>query len=112
MKLLIPFLFIVFISFPGCKTSPGDTSGEFSNTPDTTILPLAKAEFKINGMHCTGCENTIKNNVKEIKGVTLVEASFEDNRAVVSFDSTKTNETAIMLAIEDAGYKVDTFMRK
>lgn len=113
MKLLVPILFVVIISWWGCKTSTGEATANLSSTViDSPSLPLAKAEFKIKGMHCTGCENTIKVSVKELKGVSLVEASFKDNRAVVSFDSTKTNEKAIVAAIQDAGYKVDTFMRK
>ena len=110
MKLLIPVIFVFFISLSGCKTS----SGEVQDTPteDTVVLALTRAEFKVNGMHCTGCENTIKGNIKELKGVKTVDASFKENKAIVSFDSTKTNEIAILAAIEDAGYKVDTFMRK
>lgn len=112
MKLIIPFLFVVFISLSGCKTSPNEVSGNNLSAADTALMPLAKAEFKVNGMHCTGCENTIKTNVKDIQGVTSVDASFKKNHAVVTFDSTQTNEMAILSAIEDAGYKVDTFMRR
>lgn len=111
MKLLIPILSLFFILLSGCKTSSGDAPKDAS-TEDTVVLALAKAEFKVNGMHCTGCENTIKGNIKEINGVKTVDASFKENKAVVSFDSTKTNEKAILAAIEEAGYKVDTFMRK
>ncbi len=112
MKLIILFVFALFISLSGCKNNTNSTSSENSNYADTSTLALVKAEFKVNGMHCTGCENTIKTNVKEIKGVKTVEATFKDNKAIVSFDSAQTNEIAIMSAIEDAGYKVDTFMRR
>lgn len=111
IKLLVPFIFIIFVSFSGCKTSTG--SPETTLASDTSsLLQAVTAEFNIKGMHCSGCENTIKTNVKEIKGVKTVEASFKENKAIVSFDSLQTNEIAILSAIEDAGYKVDTFLRK
>jgi len=112
MKLIVPLLFIAFISLSGCKTPTGNTTEATSNKAATSTPALVKIEFKVNGMHCSGCENTIKTNVKEIKGVNAVEASFQDSSAIVSFDSSKTNEITILSAIEDAGYKVDTFMRK
>ena len=112
MKFIVPLVFIFFISLSGCKTSTGNSTSDTATTADTASLSLIKAEFKVNGMHCTGCENTIKTSIGELEGIKLVEASFKDSNAVVSFDTLKTNEIAIVQAIEDAGYKVDTFMRK
>jgi copper ion binding protein len=112
MKFIIPLFFIFFISLSGCKTASNNSGTDTATTADTASLSFIKAEFKVNGMHCTGCENTIKTNIGELDGIKLVEASFKDSNAVVSFDSAKTNEIAIVHAIEDAGYKVDTFMRK
>jgi copper chaperone CopZ len=112
MKFIVPLFFIFFISLSGCKTSSGNSSADSAVAADTATLSFIKAEFRVAGMHCTGCENTITTNIKEIEGVKLVEASFKDSNAIVSFDSSKTNEIAILSAIENAGYKVDTFMRK
>jgi copper ion binding protein len=107
-KLLALAAFIFCISLTGCKTNQSkDPKQEIASVNANT-----KIEIHVNGMHCTGCENTIKTNVKELKGVTSVEASYKENKAVVSFDSTLTSGTAIVSAINDAGYKVDTFIRK
>lgn len=111
IKLIVPLIFIIFISLSGCKTSSGSPENDLT-TDTSTLLQTVTAEFSVNGMHCTGCENTIKTNVKELKGVKTIDASFKENKAVVIFDSLQTNEIAIMAAIEDAGYKVDTFLRK
>jgi copper ion binding protein len=113
MKLFVPlFLLLLFISLAGCKNTQGNSTEDGKTPSDTTSIASTKAEFKVNGMHCTGCENTIKTNIKELDGVSSVEASFKDNIAVVSFDSTKTSPELIVSAIEEAGYKVDTFLRK
>jgi copper ion binding protein len=111
MKIFILFSFVFFIALSGCKTSTSSEPISSNQLADTAIL-LAKTEFQVKGMHCTGCENTIKSSVTELQGIAQVEASFKDNKALVSYDSTKTNDIAILKAIEDAGYKVDTFMRK
>lgn len=113
MKLILSlFLLMLFVTLPGCKNQSGNSTEDDKNSSDTTALALTKAEFKVKGMHCTGCENTIKTNVKEIEGVLSVEASFKENIAVVSFDSTRTTPELIASAIQEAGYKVDTFIRK
>lgn len=111
MKLIILFLFIAFISLSGCNTSTSSSTNE-SKTTDTAALSVAKVEFHVKGMHCTGCENTIKASVNELQGIDSITASFKENTAIVTYDSTKTNAIAIVSAIEDAGYKVDTFMRR
>ena len=108
-KLLTIAFFIFFLAFAGCKTSQSKSE---SIPEDSALKANTKTEFSINGMHCTGCENTIKMNVKELKGVVSVDASFKDNKAEVAFDSMLTNEAAIVSAIKTAGYKVDTFIRK
>lgn len=111
MKTFILFSFVFFVALSSCKTSTSTDPVLSSQSADSAAL-LAKTEFQVKGMHCSGCENTIKTSVNELQGIAKVEASFKDNKALVSYDSTKTNDIAILKAIEDAGYKVDTFMRK
>lgn len=38
---------------------------------------MHKMKFKINGMVCTGCENRIKNVIKNIDGVKKVSADYK-----------------------------------
>jgi len=38
---------------------------------------MDKHIFLIEGMHCNGCANTIKNVLHQIEGTTDVEVSFE-----------------------------------
>lgn len=38
---------------------------------------MKEMELKVEGMHCTGCENRIKNSLKLINGVKEVEANHE-----------------------------------
>ena len=38
---------------------------------------MNEVELKIDGMHCSGCENRVKNSLKTINGIKEVEANHE-----------------------------------
>ncbi len=67
---------------------------------------VEKAVFEVSGMTCTGCEEHVKHAVNELPGIVDVEASYEEGKAVVSFDKTRANVDEIKSAIDDTGYKV------
>ncbi|GAO30747.1 heavy-metal-associated domain-containing protein [Geofilum rubicundum] len=93
LLLIIPF----FWACQGPKTSASQerTAPEPSGTISYTL--------SVEGMTCTGCENTVKNAVQSVDGVTAVAASFEDE--LVSVSVTETADTAaIRQQIISSGY--------
>lgn len=56
------------------------------------------------GMTCAVCPITVKKALMSVKGVNKVDVSFENKRAVVTFDDAKTNVDALSYATTDAGY--------
>lgn len=71
----------------------------------------AKAElhtitYNVEGMTCTGCEQTIQANIIKLDGVDAVKASHTEKTAVVTFDIHKTDTTSIKEAIASSGYEV------
>ena len=62
--------------------------------------------IKVTGMHCSGCENRIKNVLSDIKGVEEVKANYKDGVVTVnaneSIDVSTLNEK-----IEDLGFNVE-----
>lgn len=68
--------------------------------------------FPILGMTCANCEKRVSDAVKRLKGVLGVHASFARRRAVVSFDPERTDEAAIKVAVESAGYRVSGAARE
>ncbi|MFB6319302.1 cation transporter [Saccharicrinis sp. FJH54] len=78
---------------------------ENSEATDAKI-ELQTYNFDVEGMTCTGCEQTIQANVRKLEGIQLVSASHTDKNAVVSFDPDKTDTTAIKQAIVGSGYTV------
>jgi len=70
---------------------------------------VQEAIFDISGMTCTSCEEHVKHAVNELPGIVGATASFEEGKAAVKFDKTKTSTDAIKAAIDETGYKVTDF---
>lgn len=58
----------------------------------------------VDNMTCATCAPTVKKSLARVAGVTKVEVSAEQNRAVVVFDDTKTTASALVSATANAGY--------
>lgn len=60
--------------------------------------------LSVPGMTCAACPITVKKALTKVEGVAKTEVSFERKEAVVTFDDAKTNVSALIEAITDAGY--------
>lgn len=58
----------------------------------------------IEGMTCSGCENTIISELSKLPGVTSVKASHVEKTAVINVDSTQFNYNDYKNSIENVGY--------
>ena len=67
---------------------------------------MKQETINISGMHCNGCVKSVTNALNKINGVTGVEVSLTDERAVVQYDETKTNIEQLKSAVTEAGYEV------
>ena len=61
--------------------------------------------LNITGMTCGGCVKSVTNALNQVTGVQQADVSLEQNNAVINFDDSQTNETALKQAIEDAGFE-------
>ena len=59
----------------------------------------------VNGMMCEGCENRVKNAIKNIEGVENVTADHNTGKVIVISDN-EVSEEIIKEALEDIGYEV------
>ena len=71
---------------------------------------LAKYEIKVDGMTCTGCEQTIQSAVSALDGIKKIKASHTEGNAFVVFDTTLTDTSNIRMKIDATGYKVVAFL--
>jgi len=96
------FIAVIFFSFTLLFSCSNNKSNKTIIIKQQDII---QKKIGVNGMTCVGCEVTLEDNVKKIKGVVTVKASHTKNEAIIEFDSTKTNIIKISNEIRKAGYK-------
>lgn len=66
---------------------------------------MKKTVLKVEGMMCTGCENRIKNVLKEMDGVDEVAADYRNGTVTIQSDDSLDTK-AVVEKIKKIGYKV------
>ena len=66
---------------------------------------MKETNLIVNGMMCGGCENRVKNAIKNIEGVENVAADHNTGKVIVISDN-EVSEEIIKEALEDIGYEV------
>jgi Cu+-exporting ATPase len=66
-----------------------------------------KVLLKIEGMHCSSCEQIIKEELAELPGVTEVSVDSKLGSGELVLDQEKNNPDDVIKAIEKAGYKAE-----
>ena len=61
--------------------------------------------LNVNGMMCGGCENRVKNAIKNIEGVENVTADHNTGKVIV-ISTNEVSEEIIKETLEDIGYEV------
>lgn len=69
-----------------------------SGTDSTVVIP-------VEGMTCASCTVAVRTAVKRIEGVKSVEASREQNHAVVVYNASKAKPEQFVDAISKLGYR-------
>jgi mercuric ion transport protein len=101
------FLFVTIISLAACGNSVKSSDAEKqSDDVSFTAENVKTLKFDVEGMTCSGCENTVQRKITEIEGVVEVSAHHVEKNAIVKFDASKTNVETIEKAISNAGYEV------
>lgn len=108
-KLFIaPILAVMLFSFQVnaqqcCPASKSEKIMAANNNQQTAKT----VKFKITGITCAGCSNTISNALKEVDGVLEHSVEYPGDMAIIQFDDSKTNIEALKLVIEKKGYKAE-----
>ena len=66
---------------------------------------MKETKLIVNGMMCGGCENRVKNAIKNIEGVENVTADHNTGKVIVISDN-EVSEEIIKEVLEDIGYEV------
>lgn len=94
--LMIAFPYYAKFFYP--QTQKARTGVEKSNTQVT--------EVSIRGMTCEACEEIVQYNVNKLPGIIQTTVSYEKQKAIIKFDSSKTTIADITNAINSTGYEV------
>ena len=57
-------------------------------------------------MHCEGCENKIKKNIRFVKGTKKIETSVPNQTVTIVYDGRKTTYTDFESAFKKIGYSI------
>lgn len=66
---------------------------------------MKEINFKVSGMHCTGCSNRLEKVLNNLDGVESANVDFESTTAHIVYDENVLNIEKIKEAIEDAGFE-------
>ena len=66
---------------------------------------MKETNLIVNGMMCGGCENRVKNAIKNIEGVENVTADHNTGKVIV-ISNNEVSEEIIEETLEDIGYEV------
>ena len=102
-KILIVVFAIGFLA--ACQSNTKKVSND-SKAETTQVVEYETMELSVSGMTCTGCENTIKNGLKQVDGVVEVEASHKTNKVTIKVEKDKVSREEIAQQIETIGYNV------
>lgn len=62
--------------------------------------------FKIEGMNCDACANTIKGLVETEPGVRMATVSFEEGQARILYDPQAITEDRLVATVQKPGFRV------
>ena len=62
--------------------------------------------YHVHGMHCEGCEKSIRQALEQLPGIRDLEVDHQRGRVHVDYDDTQTDVLAIKTRIEQAGFEV------
>ena len=66
---------------------------------------MKETNLIVNGMMCGGCENRVKNAIKNIEGVENVTADHNTGKVMI-ISNNEVSEEIIKETLEDIGYEV------
>jgi copper chaperone CopZ len=67
---------------------------------------MKTAIFKIEGMNCDGCAETIQSLIEKEPGVRMASVSFNDRAARILYDPQSVQERRLIDLIQKPGFRV------
>ncbi|MDP3698960.1 MAG: heavy metal translocating P-type ATPase [Nanoarchaeota archaeon] len=68
---------------------------------------IQTSTLKISGMHCASCSTILTRALQKVEGVKSAVVNYSTEKGTVTFDSAKTNEPALIQAVQKKGYDAE-----
>lgn len=105
------FLIIITILAIGFMAFPYYSKIFYPKSEKQTVIVssdnVQQVAYKVSGMTCASCEETIKHSVNQLPGIVEIKANSKLGTASIKYDQSKTDKNAIVKAINATGYKAD-----
>lgn len=69
-------------------------------------MNLTKEIYRVKGMGCQGCADTVSEALNKLEGVRSSQVSLEREEAEIEFDGDQVDDTTLKKAVEEAGYEL------
>ena len=102
-KVILSVLLIAAVGLTSCKSEKKDSTDKVEQTEQMAIV---NTSVGVRG-NCGMCKAAIEKAANAVDGVTAISWDKDKKKADVSFDSSKTNLSAIEKAIAAAGYDTE-----
>jgi Cu2+-exporting ATPase len=76
----------------------------FTRMAEDAARPVAESSFQLSGLHCAACAGTIEAALAQVDGVVEATVNTSAARASVRWDPQRTRPSALVDAIQAAGY--------
>ena len=73
----------------------------FAKTAVDTLVVTTQPQ-----MHCQGCENKIKSNIRFVKGTKKIATSVDDQKVTIVYDGRKAKYNDYVEAFKKIGYEI------
>lgn len=103
-KLIYRFTVFIIVSVAVSCNGSGKKSEK-----ETVMQQASLLEVSIGGMSCSGCEQTIQNNVGKLEGIKSVKASFTAGNAIIEYYPSIADTVKIKEAVTGSGYTFKKF---
>lgn len=67
---------------------------------------MKTATFKVEGMNCDHCANTIKGLVEQLDGVKMATVSFGEGQARILYEPQAISEERLVAVIQEPGFRI------
>lgn len=99
------FLAVALMSAAPAMACPEhEKTAKAEDKPAPTNAQVTTAVFRVEGMHCAGCADHVKEALAKAGGVVKVEVKTADKKVMVTFEPSKITAEKIAKMISDAGY--------